>query len=485
MPFHAMRNTLYPLLLGLAGGLAGAALFASLPDAPAGATPAESNRQAQFAGYPGPEPALRQSSHPDFAQAAQRSTASVVYIKTFSAKQYRRYTWADMFFGRPGASSTQKQAVGSGSGVIFSDDGYVVTNHHVIEGADEIEVIHQKQAYKAKLVGADPSTDLALLKVEAQGLPAAAVGTSKTLQVGEWVLAVGNPFNLTSTVTAGIVSAKGRKINILDDVFPIESFIQTDAAINPGNSGGALVNQAGELVGINTAILSQTGSYSGYGFAVPIDIVVKVVSDLRQYGQVQKAFMGLDVMDIDAEVAGKLGLPSYDGVLVTQVEEQGAAAGAGLLRGDVLVSIDGAAIDSEASFDEHLSYYRPGAEVKVGYWREGKRYETPLTLTNVEGNTGVAKREVFEAASLGAAFEVVPKVERQKLGIESGLRITDVQQGLIRRMGLEKGFIIVGINNSRVETPQELADILERIRGRVVLQGVNREGKYQYFSYFF
>lgn len=391
-----------------------------------------------------------------------------------------------MFFGRDvGSKQVEKKVTGSGSGVIFSSDGYIITNNHVIDGADELQVIHGKQQYKAALIGTDPSTDLALLKVEASGLPNITISSAKNLSVGEWVLAVGNPFNLTSTVTAGIVSAKGRKIGILNDLFPIESFIQTDAAINPGNSGGALVNKKGELVGINTAILSQTGSYAGYGFAVPVDIAVKVVNDLRKYGEVQKAFIGADVMEVNAEIASRLNLDSYNGVLLTRVEEGGAASQAGLENGDIINNINGEEIQGETQFSEYISYYRPGDKVAIGYQRNGKNKETTITLTNVEGTTGVIKKEVFEAKELGASFEVVPKVERQQLGIESGLRINEVNRGLISQMRLKKGFIIVAINNYTIESPKELSEVLQNIRGRVVVQGVDEDGEYRYYSYWF
>ena len=422
---------------------------------------------------------------PELSEAARKSLSSVVYIKTISNQEYHRQTWSDLFFGRTPRKQVEKRVAGSGSGVIFSSDGYIVTNNHVIEEADEIQVIHQKENYVAELVGTDPSTDLALLKVEAKSLPSISVGSAKNLDVGEWVLAVGNPFNLTSTVTAGIVSAKGRKIGILDDLFPIESFIQTDAAINPGNSGGALVNRLGELVGINTAILSQTGSYAGYGFAVPVDIAVKVINDLRKYGEVQKALMGVDVMEVNAEVADRLDLPNYNGVLLTRIEEGGAASQAGLETGDVIVSINGDAVSGETQYSEYLSYYRPGDKIEIEYLRDGKKYTSSVTLTNIEGTTGVIKREIVKNEALGASFEVVPKIERQRLGIESGLRITQVEQGLLKRMGLEKEFIIVGINNYRVESPEELSEILQNIRGRVVLQGIDSEGEYRYFSYVF
>lgn len=420
---------------------------------------------------------------PSFVEAARISTPSVVYIKTASRNQ-RSYSWFDMFFGGEGY---ENKVVGSGSGVIFSKDGYIVTNNHVIAGASEIEVVHNKRTYKATIRGTDPSTDLALLKVEAENLPFVKISPSETVNVGDWVIAVGNPFNLTSTVTAGIVSAKGRNINILEGQFPIESFIQTDAAINPGNSGGALVNLRGELVGINTAILSRTGSYTGYGFAVPSDIVTKVVTDLKQFGQVQKAFIGADVIEVTEEVYKELNLNDIAGVVITYIEKEGTADKAGLKRGDVILKINGKNVNSKNAFDEQLSYFKPGDKINVQYSREGKTAEKQLQLTNIEGTTEVVKKEVYRAETIGADLEVVPKSERVRLGIEKGVRITKITniRGLVSQMGLEDGFIITEINNRTVETPEELARILEKIRGRVILKGVTKGGQKGYYSYNF
>lgn len=423
------------------------------------------------------------SEMPSFVEAAKISTPSVVYIKTASRNQ-RSYTWFDMFFGD---ESYENKVIGSGSGVIFSKDGYIVTNNHVIAGASEIEVIHNKRTYKAIVKGTDPSTDLALLKIEADNLPFVKIASSETVNVGDWVIAVGNPFNLTSTVTAGIVSAKGRHINILDSQFPIESFIQTDAAINPGNSGGALVNLKGELVGINTAILSKTGSYAGYGFAVPSDIVTKVVTDIKQYGQVQKAFAGVDVLEVTEEVYKELNLNDIAGVIITYIEPDGAADRAGLKRGDVILKINGKPVNTKSSFDEQLSYFKPGDKVNIQYSRDGKIGEKQITLTNIDGTTSIVKREVYKAENIGAELEVVPKAERAKLNIESGVRIAKINsnRGLIAQMGLEEGFIITSINNRIIEEPRELADILERIRGRVIVKGVTKTGQKGYYSYYF
>ncbi len=480
-----MNPSVKTVLIGTLCGFLGAYLFhwSGLGIADTGASQVADTVQAiQFTDYL-PQVAGQQAGDVlNFTEAAKASTESVVYIKTTALNQ-RSYTFFDLFFD---AQPRYDRVMGSGSGVIFSKDGYIVTNNHVIAGATEIDVVHNKRTYKAKIVGSDPSTDLALLKIDAQNLPAIRITSSETVQVGDWVLAVGNPFNLNSTVTAGIVSAKGRSINILENApFPIESFIQTDAAINPGNSGGALVNTRGELVGINTAILSRTGSYAGYGFAVPVDIVVKVVTDLKNYGQVQKAFLGVDVIDVTEEVYKDLNLDEISGVIITYMEPKGAAEKAGLKRGDVIVSINGKPIDSKVGFNEQLSYYKPGDKVNVRFKREGKLSERQVELTNIDGSTSIFKREIYKAERIGAELELVPKAERTRLGIESGVRINKITGGLMRQMGMEEGFIITSINERPIQSPEELAEILERIRGRVIIKGISKNGTKGYYSYIF
>ncbi|HVD98607.1 MAG TPA: trypsin-like peptidase domain-containing protein [Cytophagaceae bacterium] len=414
----------------------------------------------------------------DFVAASALSTHSVVFINTLS--QQTSSNWFDMYFG----GSTQ-QVQGSGSGVIYSTDGYIITNNHVIDKSTKIEVVHEKKTYQAKIIGTDPSTDLALLKIEAQNLPAVKLGASKDLRIGEWVLAVGNPFNLTSTVTAGIVSAKGRNINIVNSQFPIESFIQTDAAINPGNSGGALVNVRGELIGINTAILSRTGSYTGYGFAVPVDIVKKIVRDLIKYGEVQKPFFGAEVDELNTSYSDKLKLDNLNGVVVTYIQKEGAAEKMGLKKDDVILKINDYEINNKGNFDEYLSYFSPGDKIKIVYKRDNKIHEGTLTLTNREGTTDVLKRETYKSESLGADFEIISKVEKDKMGITNGVRIVKVGNGLIRRLSLTEGFIITSINKVPVSTPEEVVEILEKIRGRVIIEGITSNGQRGYYSYYF
>jgi serine protease Do len=417
-------------------------------------------------------------SNEEFVNASALCTKNVVFINTLS--QQTTSNWFDAYFG----GNTQ-QVEGSGSGVIYSSDGYIITNNHVIDKSTKIEVVYEKKTYQAKMIGTDPSTDLALLKIEAQNLPAVKLGTSKELRIGEWVLAVGNPFNLNSTVTAGIVSAKGRNINVVNSQFPIESFIQTDAAINPGNSGGALVNVKGELIGINTAILSKTGSYTGYGFAVPVDIVKKIVRDLSKYGEVQKPFFGAEVDEINTAYSDKLKLDNLNGVVITYIQKDGAADKMGLKKDDVILKMGDYDINSKGSFDEYLSYFSPGDKIKVVYKRENKIHEGQLTLTNREGTTEILKRETYKSESLGADFEIISKVEKEKLGITNGIRIVKVGNGLIRKLSLGEGFIITSINKVTVNTPEEVVEILEIIRGRVVIEGITSSGQRGYYSYYF
>ena len=419
-----------------------------------------------------------QGARPDFVIASSVSTPCVVFIKTVSGVQ-NTFDW--FFFSNPGRQT------GSGSGVIFSADGYIVTNNHVIEDAETIEVIHNKTTYKAKLIGTDPGSDIAVIKIEAKNLPFIKIADSRKVRVGEWVVAVGNPFNLTSTVTAGIVSAKGRNLNIVNNAFPIEAFIQTDAAINPGNSGGALVNTKGELIGINTAIYSKTGSYSGYGFAVPSDIVAKIVKDLIKYGEVQKAFIGAEVSDINSDLAKKFDLDNMNGVLVNSVEEGGTAEKAGLMKGDVILKIDDAGVDSKANFDEEIAYRDPGANVRITFRRGSKVKEAICLLTNKEGTTEKIKREVFTSGRLGAELEAISKVERDKFKVESGVRIVKINgRGFFSQYGFEEGFIITMVNNQKCNSPQDVEEMLGNTRGKVLLEGINRQGSkgvYQFFSY--
>jgi Do/DeqQ family serine protease len=461
-----MKNLLLTVVVGFASGLAGSYVFYS---AQPEANPVDTAATVHEAVYEGPrvEVAQPQGVLPslpaeaiDFAAAANKVIPCVVYINNISKRG--TYSFFDYLFDE--GSQTQ---VSTGSGVIFTSDGYVVTNNHVVETAERIEVVYNKKAYEAELIGTDPSTDLAVLKIQASNLPVITLGDSKALQVGEWVVAVGNPFSLSSTVTAGIVSAKGRRIGVTEDRFPIESYIQTDAAINPGNSGGALVNKNGELVGINAAILSRTGSYSGYSFAIPIDIAQKVVRDLIRHGVVQRAFLGGNVIEYDYQNAKKYNLPvpekDFRGVLIERVTTDGPADLAGLKPGDVITRINATDVNSKSSFEEELSLLSPGEKVTLSYLREGKPGTASLTLVNREGMTELIKRVVVSAETLGANLEAV----------EYGVKITKIREGIFSRLGVPENYTLITINRVRVKSPAEVIDFFEKYKGRVSLYGVN------------
>jgi serine protease Do len=398
----------------------------------------------------------------DFSDAASKTIPSVVFINSISNSGIS-YSYWDLLFGG-GAQQTQ---VSTGSGVIFSSDGYIVTNNHVVEAAERIEVLYNKKVYPAELIGTDPSTDLAVLKIKETNLPAVTIGNSKTLSVGEWVVAVGNPFSLSSTVTVGIVSAKGRRINIVEDKFPIESFIQTDAAINPGNSGGALVNKSGELVGINTAILSRTGSYTGYAFAVPVDIAKKVVNDLIKYGIVQKGVFGGAVVEYDFQNAKKYSLKTdvavYKGVLLEELNKVGAANEAGLKPGDIITKINDVEINSKSEFEEELSYRSPGDKITITYLRNDQINITSLTLLNKNGESSIIKRKIYSDATLGASLEAT----------DYGVKITKIKDGLLKRINIPENYTIISINRHQIKDPQEVIDFFNKYKGRVVMHGMN------------
>jgi len=425
------------------------------------------------------------ASNDEMIKTSQIATPTVVFIKTLSNQQNYVDPFFDFwnnfdFFGRRGPVSS------SGSGVIVSADGFIVTNVHVIKNADQIDVITNgnKHTYSAKVIGTDPSTDLALLKIDGKNLPHISFGNSDNLKIGEWVMAVGNPFNLTSTVTAGIVSAKGRNINIVNNQFPIESFIQTDAAINPGNSGGALVNMNGELVGINTAIASNTGSYSGYGFAIPSNIVSKIIKDLIEYNEVQRGFTGMDVIDIDSKIADKLNINDNNGVYISYVLPKGPGETGGFKAGDVILKVNGKEIDSKAIFDEQISYYRPGDKLKIVLLRNGKDEEHSITLINKEGNTAITRKESLSSVSLGADFEVISKMEMERFNTKSGIRVFNIRNGRVHNMGIPEGFIITSLNKKEYANPKELVDDLEKVRGQILIEGMNSNGSRSFYSFY-
>lgn len=431
----------------------------------------------------------------NFIKAAEVTTPAVVHVMTeYSIRSSERYStpmdpFLKEFFGDGfGERVPRGPQMGSGSGVIIASNGYIVTNNHVIDRADKIEVVmDDKRKFEATLVGTDPTTDLALLKINADKLPVIRYGNSDDLKVGEWVLAVGNPMNLTSTVTAGIVSAKGRNINILrtsnNNDLSIESFIQTDAAVNPGNSGGALVNLNGDLVGINTAIASQTGSFAGYSFAVPSSIVSKVVDDLLKYGEVQRALLGANIQEIDAALAKEKGLSTLDGVYIANVTEKSGAKEAGLQEGDVITAINGVKVAKSSQLLEQVARYRPGDKVKVEYLRSGKERTANVTLKNLNYNTELTKRSVAKAITYdGATFEPVSKQEMNKLGINGGAKISGVNKSKFRDTGIKDGFIITRIDKYPINEPGDVEKHLKNFEGGVVyIEGMYPDGLKAYY----
>lgn len=428
----------------------------------------------------------------DFTIAAGLTVNAVVHVKVKSEVQQARAfggdPFFDYFFGPQYRQQQPQIREGSGSGVIISDDGYIVTNNHVIDNSQEIEVVlNDKRTYTATVVGADPSTDIALLKIEEENLPYIIFGDSDAMKVGEWVLAVGNPFNLTSTVTAGIVSAKARNINILNAAMKIESFIQTDAAVNPGNSGGALVNTKGELIGINTAIASQTGSYAGYAFAVPSSIVQKVVSDLRQFGVVQRAVLGVEIADINNELAKEKKLSVYEGAYVARVVENSAAEKAGMKEGDVITRVNGVVVKSVAQLQEQVGRYRPGDNISVEILRNNKRQRLQVELKNRQGNTGIVSNDI-DLSMLGASFKAVDQKIKDKFGVAYGLEVQSVGKGKFQQSGIRNSYVILKINNVRIESEKDLESVFQSVlesadQNKVLwISGFYPNGKTAYYA---
>lgn len=442
----------------------------------------------------------------DLTYAAEKSLPSVVHILcTRNSKvqtvEMDNDPFGDFFsdpfgfFGNPNRGDNNKQKrqyrtpkqQGSGSGVIISADGYIVTNNHVVEGADELTVtLNDNKEYSARIIGTDKTTDLALIKIDGKNLPAITIADSESIKVGEWVLAVGNPFNLTNTVTAGIVSAKGRSLYQNG----VESFIQTDAAINPGNSGGALVNTKGELIGINAMLYSQTGSFSGYGFAIPTSIMNKVVDDLKKYGTVQRAMIGVQGRDVknyvDAQKnEGKdIDLGTMEGIYVAKVVDESAAQEAGIKEGDVIISIDGKAVSKMAELQEILAQKRPGDKVSVTYLRDKHKITKTVTLKNEQGNTNVVKKADLDI--LGGTFREVTNETKSRLHISYGLEVLKVNNGRLKDQGVIKGFIIQKVNDNSIKSIDDLQQVVSEASqsGSPVLyiQGIYQTGKKGYFA---
>ncbi len=429
----------------------------------------------------------------DFTEASESTINSVVHVTTKVVQTTFQRDPFQEFFNGPGAGGREFKQYGSGagSGVIISSEGYIITNNHVVDNASEIEVIlNDNSKYTAKIVGTDPATDLAVLKIEGKGFKAIPIGNSDDLKIGQWVLAVGNPFNLTSTVTAGIVSAKARNINLLsersgNDVFPIESFIQTDAAVNPGNSGGALVNTNGELVGINTAIASQTGSYSGYSFAIPVNLVQKVMRDLIDYGIVQRGFLGVQISDITQEIKEKEDLPNLKGVYLAKVIEGGSADKAGIKDGEVLLKIGSKEVNSVASLQEEIGKRRPGDRVSITLRKKnGDEVTKELVLRNQDGETSlVTKEEIKKNVALGATFIELTEKEKKELNITYGIKIKSIGAGKLQSLGLKVGTIITKVNNETISSVEQLTTKLNDQNRGILLEIMSESGRREYVGF--
>jgi serine protease Do len=433
----------------------------------------------------------------DFTVAAELTIHAVVHVKTKTPQRIQQFggngfpndPFFQYFFGQPQQRLQElPMQEASGSGVIISKDGYIVTNNHVVDQSAEIEVtLNDKRTFKAKVIGTDPNTDIALIKIEADNLPIIAFGNSDSLKVGEWVLAVGNPFNLTSTVTAGIVSAKARDINIISSQMRIESFIQTDAAVNPGNSGGALVNTRGELVGINTAIASQTGSYAGYAFAIPVSIVQKVVADLRKYGVAQRAVLGVEIGNINDKLAKDKNLKTLEGAYVNKVNENSAAKKAGVKEGDIINNVNGIVVNSVSELQEQISRYRPGDKITITILRENKEQKLNVELKNRQGNTGIVSSQTSEDV-LGGTYKELSEKTKQQLGIDFGVEVKSLSKGKLADQGIKPGFIILKINSQPIRTTEDIQSAYDAVINNgeqekvFYISGIYPNGKVAYFA---
>jgi Do/DeqQ family serine protease len=428
---------------------------------------------------------LSHENWPDFTYAAESAVDAVVYVKTTATQVQSQAPSSifDYFFGFPQSGPQQREKVGSGSGVIIREDGYIVTNNHVIEGADKIEVtLNNNVTYPATLVGTDPATDVALLKIDATGLPIIPFGDSDKLRLGEWVIAIGSPYDLRSTITAGIVSAKGRSMPNYSGEYKIESFIQTDAAVNPGNSGGALVDRAGNLVGINTAIYSRTGSYSGYSFAVPVNIVKKIAYDLMDFGSVQRAVLGISMGPITDKIAEDLKLSSRNGVYISEVSPSGAADKAGIKAGDVLIAIDSTKITGTASVHETVSRYSPGDMAVLTVIRDGKEKKFDVTFKGTAQENGTMADD-GSVAFYGSSIKAASEETLQKYHLKSGVEIVELGPGKLMEAGAVEGFIIQYVNDHPVKTPQDVIDIVKKSKRTVFIEGITPSGRTGYFGF--
>lgn len=475
------KKIFYPILYSLAGGLIAFTLSkAFVEEPPQNNIPVSNTTPYTLASF-----TTSAGQQTDFTYAAELTVHGVVHVKTKAMSRQPTYAFGnpllDYFFG-PQLKQRQHPVLGSGSGVIISSDGYILTNNHVIEGVDNIEVVlNDKRTFDAEIIGTDPSTDLAVIKINANNLPFIKFGSSDQLKLGEWVLAVGNPFNLNSTITAGIVSAKARNINILNNNYAIESFIQTDAAVNPGNSGGALVNLSGELVGINTAIASQTGSFSGYSFAIPSAIAQKVATDIIDFGEVQRAILGVNINEITEELAKKHGLNSLNGVMIEGVVQNSAAEEIGLKKGDVILDVNGVAVNSPNQLQEQISKYRPKDRVTIKVNRNGKVKPYEVALRNMKGDFEIIQSdEILDV--LGAGFREIDEETMKRLKISHGVQIHKLKEGKLKNQGIKEGFIITRINRMKISSVKELTRMLQNETGGVLIEGVYPNGQIAYYA---
>jgi Do/DeqQ family serine protease len=471
------KGLITTLLVALFGALAGLFIYTRFLDRDKLVTGSEKEKQMieENARYTSMVP---QSGVNDFTFAAEQTVHGVVHVKTRTTVSSSYSNPLYEFFYGPGASQS-REVRGFGSGVIVTADGYIVTNNHVIDEADEVDVtLNDKRTFAAEVIGRDPSTDIAVLKVKATGLPYIRFGNSDAIRLGEWVLAVGNPFNLTSTVTAGIVSARGRSLGLLDNQYRIESFIQTDAALNQGNSGGALVNVRGELIGITTAIISPSGAYAGNSFAVPTSIVKKVYEDLKEFGEVQRGLMGVNITDVTSEIADQENLKEIRGVYLTGVIEDGAAKAAGLEEKDVIIAINGEPVATTADLQERVSRYRPGDRLEVTYLRKGKESKKNVVLRNIEGGTGVVAPGAQSSSVFGATFTPLTAGERSQFKISGGVKITSISDGRFRDLGLSKGTVIVDVNGQKVNSGSDIRRATSDGKSLTSVEGFTPDGTY-------
>ncbi len=484
-----VKSSIKIITAGMVGGLLSFGLTSTFkPDIPLKIS--KTNNQPSFqnisqGNYATPVMMPEFESDVSFTTAAEKTVNSVVHVTTLYEMVSSRDPFSELFDG--GGRSTQ---ISTGSGVIISADGYIVTNNHVVDRADKIEItLNNERTYTAEVIGQDPNTDLALIKINEKDLPFINFGNSDDVKIGEWVLAVGNPFNLTSTVTAGIISAKGRNINILQrgsgtKDFPLESFIQTDAAVNPGNSGGALVSATGNLIGINTAIASQTGSFTGYSFAIPSNIVKKVTEDLLEYGIVQRAFIGVSIQNVNQQVANDYKLPNLKGVMVNGITKDGAAKSAGIQVNDVILKVGTIEVNDVPELQEQIGSFRPGEKASITIRRGSEIKSLTIVLRNKEGSTAKIKKEdISKLTAHGASFKGLSPQELKALKINNGVKISAITSGKLRNAGITDGFIITKIDKQPVTNPEAVAKLFKSKKGGILVEGIYPNGAKGYFGF--